>query len=418
MAGKYHLRRAILRQISTASNVATPGSLRFGGAVAHGPSAFDHQLLAIIPALLFTSRPDGSWDAVSPPFCTYTGLPPEALTGLGWVAALHNDDQAPSLARWQSATASATAWEQEHRLRGADGVYRWFRTRCAPQRDAAGALRGWAGIVAPVESERQLAAERALRRSAEQARAERDSTLEIVAHELRAPLTVLLGQATLLRRRLKSREDAEPGDLRAVETLVAQTNRLKDLVSALMDATQVDHGQLRICATTLDLGALVERVVQALAPTLPAHRLRLHADATPLWVAGDALRLEQVLQNLLQNAVKYSPHGGEIAVRSVARDGQVQIDVADQGLGIPAAMQPYLFQRYGRARAEDRRLPGGLGLGLYLCKAIIDLHGGSITVQSEEGAGCVVTLLLPRVSPQRPRHDSSHPDAEVALVVR
>ncbi|NTU79006.1 MAG: PAS domain-containing protein [Chloroflexales bacterium] len=345
-------------------------------------SSVDRRLLAIIPALLFTSRPDGTWDYVSPPFCAYTGRPADMLMGLGWASALHADDQAPSLTRWRIATTNGAPWQVEHRLCGADGVYRWFRTQCAPQHDATGALSSWAGIALPVDSEHQLAAERALRQSAEQARDERDSMLAIIAHELRAPLTVLLGQATLLQRRLDAHESTEPRDRRAAETLVTQTIRLRDLMSALLDVTQIDYGQLRVCTTTLDLGALVGRVVQVLAPTLLTHRLRLRADPAPLWVAGDALRLEQVLQNLLQNAVKYSPDGGEIMIRTASHGDQVQIEVCDQGLGIPADVQPYLFQRFFRARAEDQRLMPGMGLGLYLCKAIMDLHGAALVCRA------------------------------------
>lgn len=391
---------------------AAPGT---NGAAQGGEASAARQLLASIPALLFTSRPDGTWDYVSPPFCAYTGRPAESLLGLGWAAALHADDQAPSLAHWQAATTNGAPWQVEHRLCGADGVYRWFRTQCAPLRDAAGVLSGWAGIAVPADSEHQLAAERALRQSAEQARDERDSMLAIIAHELRAPLTVLLGQATLLQRRLDAHESAEPRDRRAAETLVAQTIRLRDLLSALLDVTQLDHGQLQICATTLDLGALVGRVVQALTPALLTHRLRLHADPAPLWVAGDGLRLEQVLQNLLQNAVKYSPDGGEIVIRTAPHSDQVQIDVCDHGLGIPADVQPYLFQRFFRARAGERRPVPGLGLGLYLCKTIMELHGGSIGVQSVEGEGCTVTLLLPRVEPQPARHTSAGFASQAAL---
>lgn len=419
MTAKHRLRRANghAQQITPPPSTATRAAPGANGAAQGGVASADHQLLAIIPALLFTSRPDGTWDYVSPPFCAYTGCPADSLLGLGWATKLHADDQAPSLARWQTATISGAPWQVEHRLRGADGVYHWFRTQCRPQRDAAGAVCGWAGIAVPVDSEHQLAAERALRQSAEQARDERDSMLAIIAHELRAPLTVLLGQATLLQRRLDDHESAEPRDRRAAGALVAQTIRLRDLMSALLDVTLLDHGQLRVCATTLDLGALVGRVVQVLAPTLRSHRLRLCADPAPLWVAGDGLRLEQVLQNLLQNAMKYSPDGGEIVIRTAPHGDQVQIEVCDQGIGIPADVQPYLFQRFFRARAEDMRLTPGLGLGLYLCKAIMELHGGSIGVQSVEGEGCTVTLLLPRVQlqPQPARHEAPQAEAQGAM---
>lgn len=369
----------------------------------------DHALLRLIPALLFTGRPDGTWDYISPPLCAYTGHSAETLSGLGWASAFHADDQALSLNCWRAATTSGTPWQVEHRLYGADGVYRWFRTHCVPRHDTAGTLTGWIGIVVPVESEHQLEVERAARKRAELEREASDSVIAVVAHELRAPLTVLLGQAKLLQRRLAANIGAEPRDQHAAETLVEQAQRLARLLSALLDTALIDHGQLHISATRLDLGALVGRVVQTLQLTLSAHTLHLSADSEPLWVTGDSLRLEQVLQNVLQNAVKYSPAGGSIHIVTAAQGLEARISVNDQGIGIPASAQPSLFQRFTRAPEAARYAVPGLGLGLYLSKGIMDLHGGSIDVQSIEGAGCTVTLLLPRLplEPQSDRHQQS-----------
>jgi PAS domain S-box-containing protein len=358
--------------------------------------AHAHQLLAILPAMLFTSRPDGAWDYVNPQFCAYAGRRHEALVGRGWVELLHVDERASSLTEWQAGLRSGAPFVIEHRLRGADGVYGWFRIQCAPQRNGAGATRGWAGIAAPVESEHQVADERALRQSAERARDERESVIAIVAHELRAPLTVLLGQAKLLQRRLDAHADVEPGDRRAAATLVGQTVRLGELMGALLDVTQIDHGLLQVSRARLDLAAIVTRTVEASQMAHPAHGLQLCIDSAPIWVAGDALRLGQVLQNLLQNAAKYSPAGSEILVHLAPAGDQAQISVSDRGIGIAVEDQPALFQRFFRAGPRSGHSVAGLGLGLYICKAIMDLHGGTIAVESAEGEGCTVTLRLPR----------------------
>ncbi|PDV98499.1 PAS domain-containing sensor histidine kinase [Candidatus Chloroploca asiatica] len=364
----------------------------------------DHQLLAVIPALVFTSQPNGTWNYVSPRFCTYTGKSAEALTALGWLERVHPDERTTTLQQWQTAMRNGVSFQIEHRLCGADGMYHWFRSQCTPQLDAMGTLIGWTGIAVPIDSEHQLVDEQMLRQKAEQARDERDCMLAFIAHELRSPLTVLLGQSTLLQRRLNNHEGVEPHVRRMAEIVVAQTIHLKDLMNTLLEATQLDYGELQLCKTTLDLGALVERVVQSFAPTLSSHTLWLHPDPSPLWVKGDALRLEQVLHNLIENAVKYSPGGGEIVIRTMLHEGQVQIEVCDSGIGIPAHVQPYLFQRFFRVKADDRRVASGLGLGLYLCKAITDLHEGSISVQSVEGEGSTVSLLLPRILVEHARH--------------
>jgi signal transduction histidine kinase/DNA-binding response OmpR family regulator len=379
---------------STQDHVALSTTL---AANATEPATQEHQLLAAFPAMLFTCRPDGAWGYISPSLCAYTGRPAEALSGLSWVGALHADDRAAGAIQWQHRISHGTSFEVDQRLRGADGTHRWFRTRCAPQRSASGTIERWAGITTLVEPAQQGAAEQAQEQLAQIVRDEQSSVVATAAHELRTPLTVVLGQARLLQRRLAARTDANPGDQRSADTMVEQALRLAQLISALLDAAHIDHGQLLISATTLDLGALVRRVVQALQPTLPSHTLRLSADEAPLWIAGDAIRLEQVLHNLLQNAVKYSPAGSEIVVLVASHEYQAQIAVRDQGIGIAARVQPALFQRFFRANTGNGQAPAGLGIGLYICKAIIDLHGGSIAVESAEGAGSTFTLHLPRL---------------------
>lgn len=401
MMGNHRPNRVDGHAAQTASTHPMPDrqpSQACGGADA-ARLAHERQLLAAFPAMLFTCRPDGTWDYVSPALCVYTGRPAGALVELGWAAALHADNRAAGLLHWQLAISRGSPFAVEQQLRGADGVYRWFRIGCAARHTADGTLIGWAGIIASTESEHEAAAERALREQAQEARDERESALSTVGHELRTPLTVLVGQARLLQRRLEARAGVDPADQRAADTIVAQGQQLTKLISALLDAAHLDHGQLRICVTTLDLGALVERVALTLQPALPSHTLRLSAHRGPLWVAGDALRLEQVLHNLLQNAVKYSPEGGEIVLRTALDGERVQVDVCDQGIGIAASAQPALFQRFFRAGTESGQVMAGLGIGLYICKAIMDLHGGSITVESSKDVGSTFTLRLPRIQP-------------------
>lgn len=233
---------------------------------------------------------------------------------------------------------------------------------------------------------RQLAEERALRHTAEQARDDLAEMIATASYELRAPLTVLIGQAQLLQHRLESRADADIGDRRAVDVLVAQALRLSQLLSALRDGALIDRGELLVSATTLDLGALVWRVVQALQPTVPALTLRLNADTTPLWVTGDAMRLEQVLQNLIQDVVQSSHPGGEVVITIAPTGHQVRITVRGRSDGIVASVRPDLFQRFVRAQQAGASAVPELGLGLSICKAIMDLHGGSIEVERAVGS--------------------------------
>lgn len=388
-----------------AQELAAPGAAESHWSVAPGAygrlaealATPEHQLLDALPAMTFTAGPDGGWEYASPALCAHTGLAQGALRGLGWAELLHAEDRAASLARWQAAIAQGAPFELQQRLRGADGLYGWLRTSCAPQPGAAGAPTRWLGVTALVASEQMVAAEHALRHTAVQSRAERDHVLSIAAHELRAPLTVILGQAKLLLRRLDARAEADPGDRRAAGVMVEQGLRLGRLISALLDTAQIDRGQLHVSATTIDLGALVERAVQMAQMIYPGHTLRARAEGPPICVTGDTLRIEQVLQNLIQNAVKYSPAGSTVSVSLAPAGDQAQISVSDQGSGIAARDQPALFQPFFRSEAAQAGRAAGLGLGLYICKAIMDLHRGSIAVASAEGEGCTVTLRLPRL---------------------
>ncbi|RRR70036.1 MAG: PAS domain-containing protein [Candidatus Viridilinea halotolerans] len=357
----------------------------------------EFQMLANLPAMAFASRPDGSWNYVNPAFCTYTGSNAEALTGLGWAAFVFADDRAMMLRQWQSSIRSGSPFVSEHRLCAADGSYRWQRTEASPQHNALGVCIRWVGITTPLADDPLLAAKRAPDLAAESHQDVSDGILAIAAHELRGPLTVLLGQARLLQRRMNARTGGNPSDRRAVDLLVDQTLRLNALTHVLLDVAQIDHGYLRVTLTALDLSELVQRVVRELQPTFPNHILRLRNDTEGLSVMGDALRLEQVLQNLIQNAVKYSPDGIEVLITLFAHREQAVITVRDHGQGISAEAQPHLFQRFFRVKSNNGNVLSGLGIGLYVCKALMDLHNGRIEVESVEKEGSTFTLILPQM---------------------
>lgn len=223
----------------------------------------------------------------------------------------------------------------------------------------------------------------------------RDQFLSIAAHELKTPLTALSAQAQLVQRRLSRGEQTPERLVRSIDTIVRQTERLDVMVRALLDVGRIERGQFALERQPLDLAALVERVVEEAQPDMERHSLTYEAGTSPLLVDGDAMRLEQVVQNLLSNAVKYSPAGGAIRVGLAQRDGCAVITVADQGVGIPADAIPQLFQRFYRAANVTAHHISGMGIGLYVVREIVTLHGGNVDVTSSEGEGSVFTVSLP-----------------------
>jgi signal transduction histidine kinase len=223
------------------------------------------------------------------------------------------------------------------------------------------------------------------RRAAERARQE---FLALVCHELGNPLTTILGYTQILQRR---------GTLDEPQTaiMVRQAHVLHRLLQDLQDASLLDVGQLQLQRVQADLVELVRDYAAQSGALSPVHTIRIEAPEVPLEGWWDRDRLGQVLGNLLSNAIKYSPEGGEILVEVESLGEQARIAVTDQGLGMAPEAISGLFQPFHRLQATAQRAQG-LGLGLYVARAIVEAHGGQIAVQSEPGQGSTFTVTLPR----------------------
>src|SRR5437764_7763192 len=207
----------------------------------------------------------------------------------------------------------------------------------------------------------------------------RDAFLSIAEHELRTPLTILLGYLSLFQQSVAVGEVAlGERDLWKLEVIVRQAAALRRLVENLSDVARISTGVLSLEWQAVDLDALVRRVVEEAGSLLQAHTLELACPTDPLVVHGDPLRLEQALQNLLNNAVTYSPGGGPIAVALMRSGPQACLSVTDRGIGIPAADQAQVFERFYRAGNGNPRQTSGFGLGLYVTRAVAQQHGGTI----------------------------------------
>ncbi|MFN8514558.1 MAG: ATP-binding protein [Thermomicrobiales bacterium] len=233
----------------------------------------------------------------------------------------------------------------------------------------------------------------------------RDEFLAVASHEFKNPLTTLLGNAQLLERRLQRAENASERDRRSVTAMVAQAERLTRMVSSLLDVSRLQSGRFALQWQEVEVRDLLRRLVDEIGPTLTNHKLLYRADAEPLLISGDDLRLYEVFQNLLQNAIKYSPEGGPITIEAARSRSWATVAVRDEGIGIPQDSLPHLGRRYYRAtNAYEQRL-GGVGLGLYVVNQIIALHGGSIEVTSREGEGSTFTVRLPLLSAEEAASD-------------
>ncbi|HTH37102.1 MAG TPA: ATP-binding protein [Pyrinomonadaceae bacterium] len=228
---------------------------------------------------------------------------------------------------------------------------------------------------------------------AESANKAKDDFLAMVSHELRTPLNAMLGWVGILRGN-KGNEDVYARAIDAIERSAKTQNRL---VNDLLDISRIASGNLWIEKQPLVLGSIIEQALDEAYPAANAKSITIESDAddSVKWVQGDPSRLEQVVNNLLQNAIKFTPEGGQIKVSLKYVDGNARLAVADTGRGIESEFLPYVFDRYKQAReAKDRRL--GLGLGLAIARHIVELHGGSIVAESAgEGQGSTFSVVLP-----------------------
>jgi PAS domain S-box-containing protein len=235
-----------------------------------------------------------------------------------------------------------------------------------------------------------------LYREAREAIHVRDAFLSVASHELKTPLTSLLGFLDLLQRRITPGTVIGEREQRRIQVATEQAHRLHKMVASLLDLSRLQTGQLSIERDMVDLSRLVRRIGDEMEQTLPAsHQLLVETSQEPLMIVGDDLRLEQVVQNLLQNAVKYSPHGGPILMRLRAEEGEARLMVRDHGMGIPREALNLIFARFYRAANTASYQVSGMGVGLYVVKQIVELHGGRVTVDSTEGEGSTFTIHLP-----------------------
>jgi signal transduction histidine kinase/CheY-like chemotaxis protein len=246
------------------------------------------------------------------------------------------------------------------------------------------------------ERSRLLASEKLARNEAERANRLKDDFLATVSHELRNPLNAILGWAHMLRLGKLTPPNAE----RAVETIYRNAKSQAQLVADLLDVSRIISGKLRLDVRTVDLISIVNSAIDSIRPAADAKSIRLQTMLDPSAgpISGDTDRLQQVVWNLLTNAVKFTPKGGRIQVKVQRIDSHVEIVVTDSGVGISKEFLPYVFDRFRQADASTTRIHGGLGLGLSIVHQLVDLHGGSVSVASEgEGKGATFTITLPFV---------------------
>ena len=350
-----------------------------------------------MPQMVWSTLPDGYHDYYNRQWYAYTGLPEGATNGHHWADVLHPDDRDEAWRCWRRSLESGDDYEVQYRLRHRSGEYRWVLGRALPVRDERDAIIRWMGTCTDIHEQRlsREALERS-ERALREADRRKDEFLAMLAHELRNPLAPISTASQLLLL------SSDPVRVRAAgEVIGRQVRHMTELVDDLLDVSRVTRGLVQLEMETVDLKAVLTGAVEQVRPLIDArrHALRTRLPAGSLWVRGDRTRLTQIVSNLLNNAAKYTPEGGEITLDARAEDGQVVVHVHDNGQGIEPGLLPQIFDLFTQAERSPDRAQGGLGIGLALVRSLVALHGGAISADSAgRGRGATFTVRLPQVA--------------------
>lgn len=341
-----------------------------------------------MPQMVWSTLPDGYHDYYNRQWYDYTGMPEGSTDGEGWNGMFHPEDQPLAWERWRHSLQTGDTYEIQYRLRHRSGQYRWVLGRALPIRNDAGTIIRWMGTCTDIHD--QKLAEEELRESGQR----KDEFLAMLAHELRNPLAPINAAAELLTLAGYDQQRVS----QASTIITRQVDHMTNLINDLLDVSRVTRGLVKLEHETVDLKTVINSAIEQVRPLIEArhHELRLRIASAAAYMKGDKTRLVQIIVNLLTNAAKYSPQGGEIELALNAHPTTAEISVRDKGIGIDAGLLPHIFKLFAQGERTPDRAQGGLGLGLSLVKSLTHLHGGQVVAHSDgPGKGSVFTLTLP-----------------------
>ncbi len=332
-----------------------------------------------IPVMVWTATPDGFMDYYNQRWYDYTGLNFEQTIELDWQPALHPDDLENKRLAWEKSVQTGEDFELQCRFKNAeDGQYRWHLGYAVAYKDETGRIVKWFGTNTDIEEQKQEMEKR-------------DEFIGVASHELKTPLTSAKGYIQLIDAYQKESLPA------AVKTFVKKAsdslNKLQILVNDLLDVSKIQAGKLTFSIASVNLDELIFNCVENASHIFPS-AIIVNRYSGNFVANGNFERLEQVLMNLINNAVKYSDNDQPIAINAVKIDGFVKISVTDNGIGLTEAQMTRIFERF--YRVEDKKfLTSGLGMGLYISSEIIKAHHGFMSVESKFNQGSTFSFSLP-----------------------
>jgi len=329
-----------------------------------------------IPVIIWTADIDGKLDYVNRRWAEYTGFNvEESKTKRDEL--IHTDDLERNITEWETALKEKRKYEGEFRLkRTIDGAYRWHYSQAIPFKDEHGNITAWIGTNIDIDDQKKELEKK-------------DEFIGVASHELKTPLTSLKGYIQLM----EYQENLSEAGKIYVSKATSSVNKLQHLIDELLDASKIKAGKLKFNKEKLNLTDLLNLCIENSTYIYPLHQIKKELQ-DDIIVCGNAERLEQVLMNLINNAVKYSPNRKEIIIRAEKNKDSAVVSVIDFGIGMANSDQELIFERFYRANGHVSTMPG-LGMGLYISSEIIKEHNGEINVRSKLNEGSVFSFSLP-----------------------
>ena len=336
-------------------------------------------ILESLPQIAFTAAAKGSMTYFNNSFLDYTGLSLKEALGNGWQAILSSTQKDEVIKRWGDSISTGEPFEMEIQFkRKKDETYRWHLCRGLALKDDQGGINSWAGGATDINEQK----------TKEQAK---DEFISIASHELKTPLTS--AKAYLQMLELNMKEDTNAENLLLIRKANTSVNKVNALIKELLDVSKIKNGRLDFNITPFNFDEMVYFAKEEVEFSSPGHNIII-TGAIEQPVNGDMARLQQVIINLLTNAVKYSPEADQVLLNMIMEDSQVKVSVTDSGIGIKKENFDKVFKRY--YREDDRAVHfQGLGIGLSICHEIIVRHGGRIWVESKPGKGSTFYFTIP-----------------------
>lgn len=354
------------------------------------------QLADSMPHIVWSADADGTIDYWNARWAEFLGTTDGRASVADWHRVCHPDDRPVVIARWREAMRSGGPLVCEHRLRDArTGQWRWHVVRGVAYRDADGRITRWFGTITDIDDSKRVL------QALEEVGRRKDRFLALLAHELRNPLASIRSGVDVLG----ALGGLEPRAERVREIIDRQVRHMTRLIDDLLDVERIGSGKLALRMEPFDLRTLVARAVDDHRVVLEAQGLRidLRLPEVPVPVVGDPTRLAQAISNLLHNAGKFSRGGGTVTVSAdMPDDRSAVVSVRDEGIGIEPERLEQIFDAFHQGGTAADGRSGGLGLGLTLARALVELHGGRLEAESRgAGHGATFRLRLPLATPER-----------------